>query len=933
MHVLSELERIGWAFQAVGAENLKCKCPLHDDTRSSCSIHVETGKFKCHAAGCGKHGDFVTFLAAALKTSRAVVEVDLAQRYDLDTEKIIPADVVERAHTCIWGNDLLRTELYKRGVTDAEIRKYRLGVWENRIWIPIKSASGNFVNVRKYLPGAPSADKMLNMRGRGVQMRLYPIEQLDYDTIVLCGGEVKAIVTAAHLNKANIGAVTTTGGEGNWHPSLSNYFANKRVYIMMDVDKAGKAAAAMLAPVLRRVAKWVGVVDLPLDVKKFPHGDVNDFVATGGVLLPVIMETPEWASPIESPNEDEPPRQCKLANCVEPANVGRKLKFQSVVAATGENSFIVPKSVFVACNKDDKACEFCSVYSTEQNIWTIAPDSPAILQMIGTPTEALDKGIRAAIGIPSKCRSVKFEIKDHHQCEDVRLNPSLAITNRDTDRTMMPAVIVGTPSELNAPYVMTGRMYPHPATQVATLVIAEKSAAVDALSTYTPRDVDKLKIFQPLQWTCDSILEFLDGLYNDLAANVTQIWMRPSLHLATDLSYHSPLLLSIDGKTVKGWTEILVIGDSAQGKSETVISLMAHYQLGEKIECKNSSVPGLLGGLRQLGNAWYVSWGIIPTHDRRLVFLEELKGASTDVIAHLTDMRSSGIAELPKVERRRTHARTRLIAASNPRSSRPISAYNYGIEAILELVGAPEDVRRFDAAFIVAASDIDSSKINAIRRSPPKVDHVYTSELCHELVLWCWTRTIEQVEFDSGVITLAGDLSVEMCDTFSDNIPLVDKGSQRQKVLRLAAALAGRTFSTRDGTTLLVRKCHVEAVCKLLHREYSSDSFGYAAYSHANKTKNTLTGQSELKSYIEALPYPEDFVESILNADQFDLQDIMDWCSWTREQAQSLITLFVRKRAIARSDRWYHKTSGFIKWLRSTTFNTVRPDHLTRKDF
>ena len=72
--------------------------------------------------------------------------------------------------------------------------------------------------------------------------------------------------------------------------------------------------------------------------------------------------------------------------------------------------------------------------------------------------------------------------------------------------------------------------------------------------------------------------------------------------------------------------------------------LMDHYKLGARHECKNATSAGLLGGLQQLGSRWFVSWGIIPMHDKRLVVLEEIKGTPIEVLAKLTDMRSSGIA-------------------------------------------------------------------------------------------------------------------------------------------------------------------------------------------------------------------------------------------------------------------------------------------------
>jgi len=378
------------------------------------------------------------------------------------------------------------------------------------------------------------------------------------------------------------------------------------------------------------------------------------------------------------------------------------------------------------------------------------------------------------------------------------------------------------------------------------------------------------------------------------------------------------LLFNFDGKLTKGWVETLITGDSSQGKSETIIRLMKHYGLGERIECKNATVAGLLGGLQQVGsgNRWFVTWGVIPTHDKRLVILEEIKGMSTDVIGKLTDMRSSGVAEIPKIEKRRTHARTRLIMVSNQRSDMPLSSYNFGIEAVKELIGGLEDIRRFDTILLTSAEQILVDVLNKLQQHRPKVKHKYSGETCRSLILWSWTRTSEQVVFTPEAIDAILSEATRLCSIFTERVPIVDRGSMRFKICRLAIALACRTFSHQKLRSVIVRKCHVECIVNFLEKIYSERIFGYKDFSEAVDASSVLLDSELLSKRILQTPFPYDFTQQLLYTNDIEFRDISDWCGWDKGGTAQLVSLLVRKNALQRNGRGYRKTAAFITFLK-----------------
>lgn len=928
VNAIAELDRIGWQFEPQGDNEVRTLCPAHEDSTPSVQLNTEKNLWNCKASHCRAKGDIITFLAMALKVERSTMAADLAERYELASEKTINPEQVEKWHQDVWTAGPLLKALRDRGITDDMIRFARIGYdkRQKRITIPVKNASGEIVNVRRYLPGAPGPEKMRNTRGYGDPRVYQPNDLLKHDRVWICGGEIKALVAGFLLRPHGIGAVSVTAAEGTWKHEWNRALKGKTVFVCMDIDNAGKHAAVNLARLIVPFAEHVYIVSLPLDPEKHPKGDLNDFVAEGATdkdLLRLCEEAEKFTPETGTAESDQEKHVVELHETVHPSSVGKLLAFSGNVAAIGTETYLIPREVKVRCDRNQKNCAICPIYGEEPNgpdpaiTKEVRPLDVGMLDMVHAPVARQNPAIAKCLGIP-QCRSVSFSVRSHYRVHDTRLTPQLGLSSRTASNVTHPAFVVDQDVELNTGYLFTGAVHPHPANQQATLLIVEANQAHDSLDTYSPstEELTELRSFRPEEWSPEGIASMLDTIYEDFERNVTRIVQRRDMHLVFDFAYHSVLELPFTGRRIPGWVNALVLGDSSQGKTETAVRLIEHYCLGERVDCKNASVAGLIGGLQQLGNKWFVSWGVIPKHDQRLAVLEEVKGLPIEVISKMTDMRSSGIAEIPKIERRRANARTRLVWISNPRSRRPISSYNFGCEAVVQLIGNLEDLRRFDAAIIVGANDLDADVTNAV--PPPTGEPKFSSRLCQRLVLFAWTRRAGDILFEKGAEGEVHEAASRLCDRYAEELPLVDRGTVRHKLARLSAALAARTFSTAEElTTLLIRSAHVRYVESTLERIYSGTTFGYRDYSRAKIEAERLVEPDILRKAILATKHPEDFVKELLHRDEISPQDVADWCDIDRSDAQSMISLFVRKHGLFRRKRTYHKTPEFIQFLKT----------------
>ena len=576
---------------------------------------------------------------------------------------------------------------------------------------------------------------------------------------------------------------------------------------------------------------------------------------------------------------------------------------------------MAPKTVELSCKEAGKrrACLFCNIaFNNGKVIIDVPPYSQDILRSIDITEEQQKQHYRKVGGVAPNCPPWELNVVDSYSVFDSRIVPEISYkTDVTVEYTQRQAFAVGHNIKANHTYEFEGTPYSSPKNQTLTILLDKAVPVKDSLDDFKLNDdqIKQLEIFQAKT----SVAAKMFDIAHDLSLNVTHIIDRELLVIAMDLTYHSPLSFIFQGRFInKGRVDLLVLGDTRCGKSESFIGIVNHYRAGEIITGENTSKAGLLGGVQQSGDRWITTWGKLSMNDRRLLIIDEISGMPVEDIGQLSGVRASGIAEINKIQSEKMLARTRAIWAGNPRSNRPLSGYDTGVQAIQELIGRPEDTARFDFAICLRSGEVSLDRINTNTR--PTVEHIYTSELCNKLVMWAWSRRPEQIFFERDAEQLCLELATSMSQKYSSVIPLVEGAEQRIKLARLAAACATRLFSTTDGINVIVKSEHVQYIHDLLEEVYSGPGLNYLAFSKVKISEQNLKDDQVVRDIVST--HGNAFIEGLLDHQYIRLSDFEDMLNLDRKEIKPIIYQLLRNKAIKHHGGFYAKTPAFITLLR-----------------
>lgn len=901
-------------------------CPLHEDSNRSASINFKKGSWICFVGcGAGPINDLVRRHKSWVPRTHGSQNGGRSRGGSAGPTS--QTDVPTSVHVAGWASALqsrskeLKELKKRRLLNDETIKRFGIG-WVNEFRlssgrliakdcysIPILDADGRIVNIRFYqLDPVNERRKIWHIPNLGPAARLYPLQSLadDPESIVICEGEMDSLI----CNQMGIPAITRTASATTWDFAWGQIFSGKRVYLIHDCDKTGHLANVKLMRALRGVALSVVVVRLPYKMTKNKGKDLTDFFQDGYTkddLLALMADADAEQAP-DKP-EDNDPTDANLLETIDSKRVGIPQRIFGTVRGKVQPGHSIARTVELECtmDKDESTCGRCPLYAAGGKAKIqIAADDPDTLKLIGATNLQTKAVIAQKFGLP-KCDRVQMNVTEYQAAEHLIIRSSIdhvRLTQSGSDFDSREIISVGRhDTKTNTTVEIIGALWPDPKTQKNVFlahVVKEVETNVDNFQL-SDEIVKSLSIFRPSKG--QSPLAKRIEIARELSREVTKIYGRDEMHVALDLVWHSALSYILDGQVIdRGWVELLVVGDTRTGKSEAAQRLQEHYRAGEHVSCESASFAGIIGGLQQnSGGSWTINWGIIVMNDRRLVICDELSGLSLEEISKLSSVRSSGVAELTKINSDRAPARTRLIFLGNPRNSN-MSRYLYGVDAIKGLVGNDEDIARFTLAMCVRTGEIPLGEINKPRRTG-KLN--YTSDLCNALIMWIWSRKREQIKFRQSAVDEVYAQSIKMGNKYIETPPLIQAANVRTKIGSIAVALAGSTFSTdKTATNIIVKREHVIDAVKFIDHIYGMETFGYLERSNEshNDEKRARASSKRVRSLLKKNPELRKFLRMTTRFKRQDLEEILNY---SRESANGTVNELYEMRMI-------EKQGGFV---------------------
>jgi MCM P-loop domain len=832
-------------------------CPMCEDPATSktpsASFNPDKGLWNCTKSD---HGGSTLRLAAWLKDSKGwnlTSALMRARNNDPSWTKRKEAGQAKAGkrttplpteqEITAWNSRLLKSprilEAFrtKRGIDNETIDDYMLGWNGTRYTIPIYDIDGELVNVRQYKidPRAGEA-KMLNVGGHG-DACIYGVDEIaDFGKIIITEGEMDCLLLRQYLREGEVNdycVISTTAGAGVFPLAWGPLFSGKDVWVCYDADSQGRVGARKTSKVLEHFADNVYIINIP-EHPKLKGTDVTDYLYGQGFGIEEFLTLMKEAAPsseiVVEPLQTSG-KKMSLRDTLLPESRDGVIEVEASVIGKRTEPFSPPKTINATCDVSKGAvCLVCPL-STSFGKATVElrVDDERLMKFVEVSDTRYSTLLREVIGARCSDR-VEFEVPKHYNLQNLVVQAS--VDDRTDGKTQTPLIrplfaLGETISGVNEKIRVVGRNVRDPrdnSVRFLSWINDKMDVDIDQFKL-TPYIRSQLEIFQPDndQMPLQKCLE----IAHDLADNVTQIYGRDILHVAYDLTFHSVLAFKVGNLEVdKGWIEMMVVGDTRTGKSKIANRLTRHYCSGRVFSCEGASFAGIVGGNQRVDNQWFLTWGIVPLNDRRLVVLDEVTGmAEKNIIEQMSSIRSEGVAQITKIADGQTSARTRLIWITNPKEGTLREGDSAGISALQDIVKLEEDQSRFDYVCAARRNDVDQDIIldpNKRAKSPK-----YSSEACELLVKWVWSLTRKDVLITATASRLSFREAKRLGSEYIPSPPLIQIENVREKILRIACALAARTFSCDENGKLLVMREHIVDAVKFLDTIYGDEAMGY----------------------------------------------------------------------------------------------------------
>jgi hypothetical protein len=659
---------------------------------------------------------------------------------------------------------------------------------------------------------------------------------------------------------------------------------------------------------------------------KVPGQKDYDRVPCSGDLCPCIKQ------------DDETEEEAPLLHLAQTGNSdysNKVIKTRVMVAGKKHTPYIVPKKIEYQCWGREGCKKYhCPLYDLPTNTGykDLGVQDRELIQMTGIGDDNIKGILKQLSGVPN-CAKYNTEVVEETNVDELLVIP-MAEEEESQEEEAAAAeskyvlrrvyAVGGLKVSENKYYELTGYVYPHPKNQESTLLLKGAKPLQDVVESFKVTDEvkEQLATFQPADYTAGSIEEKLAAICNDLTYNVTRIVERDETLLAILLTYHSVLRFNVpwDTKAIRGWVETKVVGDTGTGKSHMIDALMKYASLGTRVNAESTSRTGLTYKMEQSGanGAWYIVWGAWPLADKEMIWIDEDTGIQKDDYGEMTLARSDGKLEVKRAVTAETPCRVRAILSGNVPKGKRLANYAQGVESLKDIFNN-EDIRRFDLAIFMRGNDVDPELYN---QQLPTYPQMINDETLKNNVLFAWSRKPEEVTFSGDTIDRLLEISTELSKIYGNasDIPLVSPSDQRNKVARMAVALAALTHSVDEsGERIVVHPGHVEFIGAYLKEIYNSPGCGLNYYAKLSIKEEEMTEErfAKISNDLRKLDVIKgdnkyfEFIKLFAQQKYLRLGDVEAMLSIEKEEAKAIVNLLVRMRMIQNTSGGYRKTPRF----------------------
>lgn len=800
---------------------------VYHEHRPSAGVNLDTGVFHCFA--CNISTSEVGFIARYLSVNFADANRIKQMFYNKETLD----DWLTTGVQQLKQKPDIIDKIKELGFSDKVVQELHIGSnRDSSIDFPVIMFN-SLIDVVSYRPGLIPKVIRRKHSPSGMIIPFDTWRNTDKSRLtVICAGEKDMAIARTY----GFNAITITGGERSLPKLWTSQFKNRDIAIAYDNDETGRKGAKSLAVFLKPHAKSIRVLDLsPICVEE--KEDVWDYFQkyhkTAEDFKTLIRNTTLFDETAYQEAKEQDFPTITLMQAGTPKYVNRTVRSNIQVISVIEDQFVVPSAlrgtkIKLSTNPEDDSMalnEYRTWYLDEYNVRDI-------LYLMDSKLK--EKAIREhSLSLMGLLKEPNIELT-HDATETIykATVSDLLSADSESSRTEFLAYSIGNKLENGKKYLITYKLVPHPFDgQKLTMIILDIENPNDSISNFKITEVVKqqLKEFQtkPSETAQEKIKENINRVKGMLNANYDE-----NLIMLIDLWFHSVLKFNIGSWTdIRGALDVLLVGESRTGKSSTAEVLMKMYGVGEKVAMTDATRAGLIGGSNKSNSGSYQTRsGILPMNHGGAVILEEMtKARDKDIVKSLTEIKSSGIAKIVRVNGvLELPCMLRTLAISNTKTvgdtSKPISSYPNGIAVVTDLIGAAEDVARFDLIAVfafLANEDIDPF---ATYKQP------WPQEYYRTRINWVWSRKPENIIFTKEIYEYLIKLSNELKREYDSYIKIFGTETWK-KIARVAIAIAGYLVSTNsDFTEIIVLKEHIDIAAKFIVSLYDNPVFRLREY-------------------------------------------------------------------------------------------------------